>query len=152
MTIVAQIFFGSIVLGICSIIHIALLVLAIILFRAMSVTHVTKAPGLWQSLKLITVGFSIVLLAHTIQVWLWAASFMFLGTFSNFSDAIYFSIVTYTTVGYGDVTVGGGFRVYGAMAAVTGLLNFGLSTAFLVGLFERLSRGRLPPPVPPKDL
>lgn len=151
MTIVAQIFFGSVLLGVCSLIHIVLLVLAIKLLRAMSLPHEGKGLGPWQSLKLVTVGFSIVLLAHTIQVWLWAASFMFLGTFSNFSDAIYFSIVTYTTVGYGDVTVGGGFRVYGAMAAVTGLLNFGLSTAFLVGLFERLSRGRLPPPVPPQN-
>ena len=152
MTIVAQIFFGSALLGVCSLIHIVLLVLAIKLLRVMSLPLEGRGPGPWQSLKLVTVGFSIVLLAHTIQVWLWAASFMFLGTFSNFSDAIYFSIVTYTTVGYGDVTVGGGFRVYGAMAAVTGLLNFGLSTAFLVGLFERLSRGRLPPPVPPQNL
>lgn len=152
MTIFAQILFGSVLLGICSLVHISLLVLAIKLLRAMTGAQGVAPLGPLQSLKLITVGFSVVLLAHTIQVWMWAASFMVLDTFSNFSDAIYFSIVTYTTVGYGDVTVGGGFRVYGAMAAVTGLLNFGLSTAFLVGLFERLSRGIIPPAVPPEDL
>ena len=47
-------------------------------------------------------------------------------------------LVTYTTVGYGDVIVGPDYRLFAAMAAVTGLLNFGLSTAFLVGLFGRL--------------
>ena len=148
MTIVGQIFFGSILLGICSFIHIVLLVLAIKLLRVLSLPEGEQVRVPLQSLKLIVIGFSIVLLAHTIQVWLWAGSFMYLGTFSNFSDAIYFSIVTYTTVGYGDVTVGGGFRVYGAMAAVTGLLNFGLSTAFLVGLFERLLHTKLSPPQP----
>ena len=83
-----------------------------------------------------------VLFAHTIQVWIWAGAFMALKVLPNISDAIYFSLVTYTTVGYGDVTVGGGFRIFGAMAAVTGLLNFGLSTAFLVGLFDRMMPGR----------
>lgn len=145
MTIVMQIIFGSILLGVCSLIHILLLVAAIKMLHILSLPD--ESPrGPFQSLRLISVGFSLVLLAHTIQVWLWAGSFMYLGTFSNFSDAIYFSIVTYTTVGYGDVTVGGGFRVYGAMAAITGLLNFGLSTAFLVGLFERLLRSKMPPP------
>jgi len=56
----------------------------------------------------------------------------------DFSDALYFLLITYTTVGYGDVTVGPDYTLYAAMAAVTGLLNFGLSTAFLVGLFTRL--------------
>ena len=146
MTIYSQIFFGSVLLGVCSLIHIMLLVGAIKLLRAMSPAQGVQARRPLQLMKLLVVGFFIVLLAHTIQVWLWAGSFMFLGIFSNFSDAIYFSIVTYTTVGYGDVTVGGGFRVYGAMAAITGLLNFGLSTAFLVGLFERLLHTKLPPP------
>jgi uncharacterized membrane protein len=143
MTIVTQIFFGSIILGICSLIHMVLLVLAIKVLRRMSrPQHTPRNP--WHILKLMVVGFSIVLFAHTIQVWIWAVSFVFLGTLPNISDAIYFALVTYTTVGYGDVTVGGGFRVFGAMAAVTGLLNFGLSTAFLVGLFERLLPGKLP--------
>ena len=143
MTIVTQILLGSIVLGICSLVHMILLVAAIKVLRRMSRTQrSSRSP--WHILNLMVVGFSIVLFAHTIQVWVWAISFVLLGTLPNISDAIYFSLVTYTTVGYGDVTVGGGFRVFGAMAAVTGLLNFGLSTAFLVGLFERLLPGKLP--------
>ncbi len=86
----------------------------------------------------LTVSIAVVILAHTIQVWTWAFSFVALGAIDEFGRAIYFSLVTYTTVGYGDVTVGPKFRVFGAMASVTGLLNFGLSTAFLVGLFTRM--------------
>ncbi len=148
MTIVTQIFLGSIVLGICSMLHIVLLVAAIKLLRRMA-PHDRTSRSPFLVMKLLVLGFSIVVFAHTVQVWIWALSFLALGTLPNLSDAIYFSLVTYTTVGYGDVTVGGGFRVFGAMAAVTGLLNFGLSTAFLVGLFERMLPSQLPPPPQP---
>ena len=87
---------------------------------------------------LIAVTLAALVLAHTIQVWIWAISFVALSALPNLADAIYFSLVSYTTLGYGDITVSDGFRVFAAMTAVTGLLNFGLSTAFLVGLFARL--------------
>ena len=64
-----------------------------------------------------------------------------MGALPNLSDALYFSIVTYTTLGYGDIIVGQEFRIFAAMAALTGLLNLGLSTAFLVGLFGRILKG-----------
>lgn len=83
------------------------------------------------------VAFFIVVMGHAFQVWLWAMAFTVLGTLPNIDDAIYFSLVTYTTLGYGDVTVANGFRTFAVIAAVTGLLNFGLSTAFLVGLLGK---------------
>ncbi len=38
-------------------------------------------------------------------------------------------------IGYGDITLGHIWRLFGAMAAVNGLLTFGLSTAFLIEVF-----------------
>ncbi len=63
---------------------------------------------------------------------------MFLGALPGFAEAIYFAIVTYTTLGYGDIVLDANFRVFAALSSVTGLLNFGLSTAFLVGILSRL--------------
>ena len=148
MTILMQIFLGSILLGICSFIHIALMVLGIKVLRRVSNPEAPE-PGRFRALNLLLIGFSVVLVAHTVQVWIWALSFVWMETLPNLHDAIYFSLVTYTTVGYGDVTLDVGHRIFGAMASITGLLNFGLSTAFLVGLFERVLSTRLPPP-PPK--
>ena len=62
-----------------------------------------------------------------------------MGALSDPGEAICFSPVTYTTLGYGDIVVGSGFRIFAAMEAVTGL-NFGISTALLVGLYGRLTR------------
>lgn len=88
-------------------------------------------------------AFAAVVLAHTVQVWAWAATFIALGALTGFADALYFSLVTYTTLGYGDVTVGQDFRLFAAMAAVTGVLSFGLSSAFLVGLLARILSAHL---------
>ena len=81
-------------------------------------------------------------MGHTIQVWLWAVAFVWGGALPTLSDAVYFSIVTYTTLGYGDITIGPESRIFGAMSAVTGLLNFGLSTAFLVETARSPKPGR----------
>ncbi len=77
---------------------------------------------------------------QTIQVWIWAFSFLYLSALPTLSEAMYFSLITFTTVGYGDITLGEGTRVYAAMAAVTGVLSFGLSTAFLAALTARILR------------
>lgn len=85
-------------------------------------------------------AFCFVIIAHSIQVWIWAVSFLAFQTVGSLNEAVYFSLVTYTTLGYGDIVLGEGFRVYAAMAAVTGLLSIGLSTAFLAGLLGRFLR------------
>jgi len=132
-----QIFWGSVVLGTCSLVHLVILVWSVDLVKRLNdLTQKHRNSLRWGIM--FGLAFGMVVLAHTIQVWIWASSFMYLGVFTELADAIYFSLVTYTTVGYGDVTAGDGFRIYAAMAAVTGLLNFGLSTAFLVGLFSKL--------------
>ncbi len=134
---VTQIAFGSLILGICSAIHISFLAGAISFLKRIGRRFESKnEPSHWVFLT--TVAFIAVALAHTMQVWIWAASFVLLEVVVTSADAIYFALVTYTTLGYGDIVPQEGTRVFAAMAAVTGLLNFGLSTAFLVGLLSKL--------------
>ena len=64
--------------------------------------------------------FATVVFSHTLQVWIWAVAFVVLGAIDGLSQSIYFALVTYTTLGYGDVTLGPIFRIFGAMSAVTG--------------------------------
>jgi len=60
------------------------------------------------------------------------------GALPDWNTAVYFSLVTYTTLGYGDVVLGPGLRIFAAFSAVTGLLGFGISTAFLVGAIGKV--------------
>ncbi|MGI9523115.1 MAG: ion channel [Hyphomicrobiaceae bacterium] len=126
-----QIMAGSLILGVCSALHIAVLVLATFFLQWLN-SKITCLGEKLGTAFLLGIAFSAVVVGHTIQVWLWAGAFIWVGALPALSDALYFSLVTYTTLGYGDITIGPQSRIFGAMSAVTGLLNFGLSTAFLV--------------------
>ncbi|WP_439816887.1 potassium channel family protein [Zavarzinia sp. CC-PAN008] len=69
---------------------------------------------------------------HTLEVWLWAAVFLAIGAFSRVEDALYFSVSTFATVGYGDVVLLHDWRLLGAMEGINGFLLIGWSTAYLI--------------------
>jgi hypothetical protein len=58
-----------------------------------------------QIVKILSIVIFFILMIHTIEAWLWACLYWFLGEFSDFGQALYFSVVTSTTLGYGDVTL-----------------------------------------------
>ena len=84
-------------------------------------------------------GASLGLFAlHTIEIWLHAAVYLALGATADFEEALYFSTVTYTSIGYGDVVLVKTWRILGAIEGATGLMMIGWSTAFLVSLLTQL--------------
>ena len=78
-----------------------------------------------------------VMFVHTIQVWVWALTFHLTGALNGFEPALYFSLVSFTTVGYGDITLGPEWRLLSGIAAANGFLSFGWSTAYMVELVRR---------------
>jgi hypothetical protein len=62
----------------------------------------------------------------------WALIYMALGIFENFETALYFSGVTFTSLGYGDVVLHGSLRLVAPLQAANGLMIFGISTAFFI--------------------
>jgi voltage-gated potassium channel Kch len=60
----------------------------------------------------------------------------------NIETALYFSAVTYTTTGYGDVVLPQGWRLQGGVEALTGILMCGWSTGFFFAVVNRLSEAR----------
>jgi hypothetical protein len=68
----------------------------------------------------------------TASVWIWAIALRFLQIFGTFEASMYFSLVVFTTLGYGDVLLPIEWRLLGGLAASNGLLMFGLLTAMLV--------------------
>ena len=126
-----QLLLGSAVLGIASTIHIAVLIAAIETLPRLA------GDGAGFRWPAIIAAFAAILIGHTLQVWIWALALKMVRAIASLEDAIYFALVTSTTLGYGDITLERRWRVFGAMAAVNGLLTFGLSTAFLIEVFTR---------------
>ena len=133
----AQILWGSLVLGVCSLVHLVLIIwwVGYLKSRTNHLLHSTKFLKLFIP---ISGTFALLIISHTVQVWIWAVMLIWLGALPALFEAIYFSLVTYTTLGYGDVILSEEYKVFGAMASVTGLLNFGVSTAILVAILGKI--------------
>jgi hypothetical protein len=75
----------------------------------------------------------------TVSSWLWAGIYLLNGVFEQLETALYFAIVTFTTLGYGDVTVSPNWRLLASLTAVNGLIIVGLNTAVLVEALSRIN-------------
>ncbi len=76
----------------------------------------------------------------TASVWIWAVALWMLHIFDSFETSVYFSLVAFTTLGFGDILLPVEWRLLSGLAAANGLLVFGLLTAMLV---ETLTQIRL---------
>ena len=70
------------------------------------------------------------------SVLLWAVSLFWLNIFSTLEEAVYFALVAFTTLGFGDILLPQDWRLLGGMSAANGLLMFGLLTAILVEILR----------------
>ncbi len=101
--------------------------------------------GEWPRLHLmvVMVGTATVLIvAHTLEVFVWALAYSLVGAAPADSDLLYFAFVNYTTLGYGDVTPVQAWRLTGPMTAMNGVLMFGWSTAVLFEVLRKTLDGR----------
>ena len=86
----------------------------------------------------------LLMFAHFIEIVMWAAAFIQLDLFTTWEKAIYFSAVSYTTLGFGDVLLPERWGLLAGASAANGLLLFGLSAAFLVEASAKLRLGGEP--------
>ena len=80
---------------------------------------------------------------HLVQAAIWALLFMFLPDvieFENFEKSMYFSLVTFTTLGYGEITISSTSRILAGLEAINGITLIGWSTAFMFAIFQELIR------------
>jgi len=86
------------VLGICAAIHLICIVWWIEFLKKR--INALQSGGLLKAIFLPIGGTFIVLVfSHTLQVWIWTLAFVGLGALPEIQEAIYFSLVTYTTLG-----------------------------------------------------
>ncbi len=82
-----------------------------------------------------------LLFIHTLEVMIWAAAYFILvgnDKFGDFETAVYFSTVTFTSLGYGDIVIEGPWRMLSAFQVMTGILIFGWSTALFFTVVQRI--------------
>jgi voltage-gated potassium channel len=131
-----------VLVGICVVIHTS----GIVLLGSALVRRRRGIDGGYRtvhtSLLLITV-FAILMLLHLVENCIWAAFYGWSGLFGNYETSLYFSLGTFTTIGYGDVLLPEKWRLLGALEGISGVLLCGLSTAFLFSVVNALFRFRI---------
>jgi Ion channel len=83
-----------------------------------------------------------VVLLHLSAISVWALVYSLRGAIPDLQDAFYFSAVTYTTTGYGDLVLPPDWRLVGAIEALTGILMCGWSTGFFFAIVSRMYEGQ----------
>ena len=99
--------------------------------------------GHWGSKSVLTAlmlaALALVFL-HTLEIMVWAGVYKSLvpvGELANFETAVYFSFVTFTTLGYGDITLSDGYRLLSGIQALNGILLVGWSTALMFAVVQK---------------
>jgi voltage-gated potassium channel Kch len=133
-----QLAYAAVFLGICVLIHAAgtIVIARIYHLRGLASNEVR----LHRPLLRLSAGFVLVFSLHILETLVWAGAYVSLGAIATLEEALYFSIVSFTTVGYGDVVLSSDWRILGACEAVTGTLMFGWSVGLLVILVQRVTK------------
>ena len=80
----------------------------------------------------------LMFLASLMEVFVWAATYLVLNAIEGFEKAVYFSMVTYTTLGYGDIVLHERWRVLASFEAANGIIMFGWTTAIVMAVIRKV--------------
>ena len=132
---------GGGLMALCVIIHATGVTIAVRWLRDRVASGPHSWPGIWLVIRL--AGFMVLL--HLVEISAWGLVYVWRGAMPDVPSALYFSGVTYTTTGYGDLVLPQEWRLVGAIEALTGILMCGLSTGFFFAVLSRMVRDESAP-------
>ena len=94
----------------------------------------------WRHSNMYLVSGTVLLMffVSLLEVGIWAVAYMELGAIDEIEPAIYFSMVTFTTVGYGDIVIDDHWRLLASFEAANGIIMFGWTTAIVIAVVQRV--------------
>lgn len=107
--------------------------------------YVDNLPWSGRRAMLVLVNTALVVFAlHTLEIIIWAAAYIALvpiNELASFEEAVYFSFVTFTTLGYGDISLSEGYRLLSGIEALNGIILIGWTTAMIFSVVQRIWQG-----------
>lgn len=137
---IATLALGGLMTILAIIVHLAGILFLLHLLRrnAHRAEAARNGRDLSRQLALIVVVTLGIFAIHGVEIWLYAFAYVLSGALPDLPTAVYFSAVSYSTLGFGDIVLGPEWRIFGAFEGVTGLILIGWSSAFLLSVTSRL--------------
>jgi hypothetical protein len=112
------------------------------LLRKRAVWHFNKRSQLREPTAefVVVIGamtFAVTIL-HAAEAGIWALAYKSLGVLPNLSTAMLYSLNAVTSYGHTNISLNDYWHLLGALEALNGWLLFGLSTAFLFGMIQKV--------------
>lgn len=130
-------------LAVTIVIH-ALAVAGTVNFARHAVRVRPAGAGFWSDVAIVAGAVGFALGAHLLEIGVWAGLLMTCREFPTFAMAYYHSAVNYTTLGYGDIIMSESWRLLGPLEAANGMLLFGVSTALIFAVIQRVAEAKFP--------
>jgi hypothetical protein len=92
----------------------------------------------WTDVAIVAGVTMLALIAHLVEITIWAVLYKLCGEFTGLALAFYHSAMNYTSLGYGDIVMSAPWKLLGPLEAANGLLMFGVSTAMIFAVIQRL--------------
>lgn len=121
------------IMGVCLAIHVTgILFLGEQLVR--NRRRIEERIGFGYAAFLLISVFAAMIIFHMGEAAIWGVFYLQAGLFPDFETSLYFSLQSYSTVGYGDVGLPEKWRLLGTIESISGVLLCGLSAAFLFAI------------------
>jgi len=128
---------GALIMVITTVIHATGMIITINLIKWRERTRKPRSPRK-TSIYLINGIVLMMFLVSLAEVLIWACAYLALDAIEGLEQAVYFSMVTFTTLGYGDVLLDGRWRLLASFEAANGIIMFGWTTAIVIAAVQKI--------------
>ncbi len=134
-----KLFIAWVLMALCVVVHAMGMTVAL---RLLDKMIVRMGVRFWLSTWLLVRVAGWAILLHLVEIALWAFFYTWKEALPDMTTALYFSAMTYTTTGYGDVVLPPAWRLVGGVEALTGILMCGWSAAFFFAVVDQTNEAR----------
>lgn len=95
------------------------------------------SAGIWTVARVMTAVAVVLMVAHTVEALVWALTYRLTAAVDPNHSLLYFALVNFATLGYGDITPVDDWKLLGPLTAMNGIILFGWSTAVLFEVLRK---------------
>ncbi len=138
--IIHQFAIGTMLVAVCVMVHgFGLFSLSRAIRSEASIERLRRIDPLSLRGALFTFSIVVALIAlHGTEIWFYASVYLAVGALPTFEEALYFSTISYSTVGFSDALISTNWRLLAAFESILGVILLGWSTAFFFRMLSRI--------------